>query len=244
MAGEYHEHERYLYTSELKSFLFDVDSPGQRPNPEVAELLTGDNLVAFLTDHRDTYCEDETDVLRAIQQFALHARVEFQEATTPEEDLSKHATRAEAEVSSFIETRAPIRSLDMLSLEELYQLAEIYNPNNLLHLAKLMSSEHGTNLSPVQGDMLFRYRSVIAQIDKHIGDIRATQTREAGESLGTTIVGRRTWAGHYRPYGHDMNGRIDDADFRDFSEGDDDGHTVVTVQGVPVDVSIRNTGVI
>ncbi len=231
-------------TLNVEALLFDNQDLEQSLRAELVRQLTPERFMDLLADHRDAYCDDEAPVLAAIEKFAGAAKVEFLEPTTPEEELSRHVVSVEADVSSFIESRLPLRSLSLLSIDELEQLAEIYNPTNLLYLAKALSSEDGLSLSPVQGDMLFRYRNVLSQIDHMRNEVEAAEMRELQGNIGAATVGYRTWAGDLHPYGVEQRGRIVTDEFRDFSEKEDDGRSVVTVGGVPVRVSIRNTGVI
>lgn len=215
----------------LDRFLFE--SSTEADSSDVLPLLTAHNFLALLALSLDRYWDGDTTVIGAIQKFASHTTVEFDEPATPEESFSRTATRVEAEISSFIEFNQPTTSLELLSEHDVEHINEIYNSNNLLALARDLTERSPDGLVTDEIDMLYRYKTILKRLLGHSEIIAMAQAEQAGLSKEPKD-GARTWAGDIHPYGHRVGGVIDPAEFRAFSESEDPGRNVITVEGIPI----------
>lgn len=207
------------------------------------EQLAADRFFDTLEAAADLYLDDETAVLEIIQDCAAEEPpLDFAEPKTPEDELTHHAVMVETQVSSFIESRVPMQSLALLNEDEIRCIEEIYNPHNLLFLAQDFIKTYDA-LTPVQGDILLRYRSVIMQLRDLRVAINRASYHDQQDSVSIKRVGKMTWGGYMHPYSFETRWLYPD-EYQEFSSREDDGLTKVTINGVEVDVKVRNTRVI
>jgi hypothetical protein len=205
------------------------------------------NILEQLKDDLPTSTEQYAP--EAIALFASAADAEFSEPSTPEHEMTSAATLMEHRISEFIDTGTSSPNPVIIDQRSLDQISEIYNPNNLLALAKEyleMSPESIIGQSEVYS--ILRYFTVLRMINNQY-DVFALQEREADLSNDydrNFSRRKRTWAGYVHEFGFDED-RLDPHEFKAFSpdhdEPDSDTARVleqwrgtVHIDGVPVAV--------
>lgn len=215
----------------FNQFLFDDNFDANAVSGDVVELLTAEKFDEFLDIAVESFIDDDPYIIRAIQRIATLSEVEFIEPVTPEDEFTRLATRAESEISSFIESNSAHLSIELLKAEDVRQIEEIYNPNNMLAFAKDLCERKAADLEDDEVCMILRYRNVIHRLNERRQIIRLAEVATANETQDTR-VGARTWGGDIHPYGFERDGRIDPAEYN-ASEGiqDDPGVEAIYIAG-------------
>lgn len=227
--------------TDVKHFIFSTEI-NLVVSPEIASKLTPENFMVFLADTVDDYCDGDETIVPSASKFAKACSAEFIDSEAPESEFLRSASRIELEISSFIQYCKPTATFELMTENGLSQLVEIYNPNNLLALTKDIVTGSQDGLTNDNFDLILRYRNIINRLEQKRLELnyyiilgKQTPAKPLGKQTpAKPKEGASTWAGDLHPYGHKNGWTIEGREFRAFSPRDDDGHSVVTVDGESV----------
>lgn len=200
-------------------------------------------VLTVLRDDLDP--SNEIKAKQVIENFLLAADAEFIEPATPEEEMQSAANAVERETSAYIDSGERFPNFHLLNQEALDQLAEIYNPNNLLAIA-IENSSSSSTISLTQMYEVFRYGVILSAINNQYDALALDNHTSTGVTDRHIKVGARTWAGYLHEYGF-AEKRIDTVEFQTFCDTTEtemsqtaraleNGRGTVYIDGVPVEV--------